>query len=66
LIFGERWSIQIDRGVVVAHVKGDGRNVEEAHERGREDVLSGVLLHVVAAAGGVDLAADFGSRLQVL
>ena len=27
-------------------------------------MLSGVLLHVIAAAGGVDLAVDMGSGLQ--
>ena len=66
LIFGERRGVEVDRAVVVAHVEGDGRHVEEADEGGGEDMLSGVLLHVVAAAGGVDLAADFGSRLQGL
>ena len=66
LLFGECRGIEVDRAVVVGHMEGDGRNVEEADECGGKDMLSGVLLHVVAAAGGVDLAADFGARLQGL
>jgi len=43
----------------------DGGHVEEAKEGGGENVLGGVLLHVVAAAGGVDLAVDAGSGLNI-
>ena len=59
-------SVEVDRAVVVGHVERDGGHVEEADEGGGEHVLSGVLLHVVAAAGGVDLAADAGSGLYDL
>ena len=52
------------RAIIVGHVERNRRNAEETNERGREHVLAGVLLHVIAAAGGVNLAVDAGSGLQ--
>ncbi len=37
-------------------MEGDGGHLVKLDEGGGEDVLSGVLLHVIAAAGGVDHA----------
>ena len=70
LIRGERRGVeivdlQINRAVIIGHVERDGGHVEEAKEGGGENVLGGVLLHVVAAAGGVDLAVDAGSGLNI-
>ena len=65
LIFAKRGRVEIDRAIVVGHVERDGRHVEKANEGGGENVLGGVLLHVVAAAGGVDFAANAGSGLYV-
>jgi hypothetical protein len=46
-------------------VEGDGGKVEEVDEGGGENVLGGVLLHVIAPAGGIDLTVDAGSGLKV-
>ena len=64
LLFRQRGRVEINRAVVVGHVERDRGHVVEADEGGGEHMLSGMLLHVVAAAGGVDLAADVGSGLQ--
>ena len=66
LLFAQSWCIEVDGAVVVRHVKGYGRNIEETNERRRQHVLAGVLLYVVAAAGGVDLSVDTGSGLEIL
>ncbi len=47
-------------------MEGNGSHVEESNECGGKDVLRGVLLHVIAAAGGVDLAVQAGSGLRIL
>ena len=49
---------------VSAPVKADGLVLEEAIEGGRQQVLTRVLLHVIEAAGPVDLAADRGACRQ--
>ena len=41
-------------------------DVEEAQERSREHVLSGVLLHMIAAAYSINLALKSHPRLKVL
>ena len=45
-------------------MEADGLRAEEFFEGGGEDVLPGVLLAMVAAAGGVDAAVDFGVRRE--
>ena len=60
----ERGRIEIDGAVVVCHVEGNGVQVETADEGRRENVLSRMLLHVIAAPGGVDLAVNPGSGLD--
>jgi hypothetical protein len=52
---------EVDGGSGFAEVEGDGGRVELAEEDGGEEVLAGVLLHVVEAAGPVDAAFDFGA-----
>lgn len=64
LLFGQRRRVQIDGAVVLGHVEGDGWNVKQTDEGGREHVLAGVLLHVIAAARRVNLATDERSGLQ--
>ena len=49
---------EVDGGEALAEVKGDGRRVELAQEDGGEEVLAGMLLHVVEAAIPVDAAFD--------
>ncbi len=56
---------EIDGAALVAHVKRDGREVVELLEGGRQHVLAGVLLHVVATALDIDRAADRKTRLQL-
>ena len=55
---------EIDGAVVVAHVKRHGREAVELFEGCREDVLAGVLLHVIATAVGIDFATNRYPRLQ--
>src|SRR5262249_26980660 len=57
---------EVDGAVVVSHVKRDGLRIEEADKGCGENVLSGVLLHVVASSSGVDEAADFCAGLDFL
>ena len=66
LIFGQRRRLEIDRTIIVGHVERDGWQIEEPDKCGREDVLSGMLLHVVTPTGGVDHASDAGSRAHGL
>src|SRR4029077_2414477 len=47
LLFRQRRSVEIDRAVVVAHVKRDGMQIEQFHERCRENVLPRMLLHMI-------------------
>ena len=57
---GGDWAAgEIDGGEGVSEVEGDGGRVEFAEEDGGEQVLARVLLHVVEAAGPVDVAFDF-------
>ena len=65
LTSGQRRSVEIDGAVVVGHVEGNGVQVVKADEGGGEDMLSGVLLHVIATAGGVNLAADARSGREI-
>ena len=58
-------SFEIDGAIIVGHVKRDRGHVEEANEGGGKDVLSRMLLHVVTATSGVDLAADMSARGEV-
>ena len=50
---------EIDGGDGLAEMEGDGRGFEFAREDGRKQMLSGVLLDVVEAAGPVDRAVNF-------
>jgi len=50
--------VQIDGTGVGPHMKRNRRKVEKAHEGGREQVLPGVLLHVVAAPFDVNQTAN--------
>ena len=65
LFFGQRGSVEVDLAIVVGHVERHGRHVVQPHERGRQHVLSRMLLHVVTAARGVNQAMDAGPRLEV-
>ena len=55
---------QIDGGGFIAQVKADGGRIEHLEEGSREDVLSGVLLHVILAAVHVDEAAHAEGQRQ--
>src|SRR6202034_2656960 len=63
LLLGQRRRVQIDRAIIVGHVERNRRQVVQPQESSGEHVLAGVLLHMVAAAGGVNLAVDAASRL---
>ena len=52
---------KVDGGDGVAEVEGDGGSVQLAQKDGGEQMLAGVLLHVVEAALPVDVAFDFGA-----
>ena len=58
-------SIDLDAPIIVGHVERNRGHIEQPHEGSGEDVLSGMLLHVVTATGGVDLAMDAASGLEV-
>ena len=49
---------EIDGGALGAQVEADGAQCEQFLENGGEQVLAGVLLHVVEAAGPIDGAFD--------
>ncbi len=51
-------AFQIDGGAFGAQVEADGAQAEALLEDRREQVLAGVLLHVVEAAGPIDGAID--------
>src|SRR5262249_36151660 len=55
-------AIGLDRAALLAEMGRHGGLAQLALERGRENVLSGVLLHGVEAAGPVDLGLDLGGR----
>src|ERR1019366_9671595 len=55
---------EIDGAEVVAHVEGNGGEAVELFEGGREHMLSGMLLHVVTAAVGIDFATNWYPGLQ--
>ena len=63
---GQRRRIQINRTCFLAHVKGNCRQVEQAHERGREHMLSGVLLHVIPPPRGINQASNARTPLRRL
>src|SRR5258708_9812469 len=50
--------------IFVAHVKGNRRHIKKPHKGGGENVLPGMLLHVVAAAGRINKTANAASFLQ--
>ena len=52
----ERWGAEVDGRRHGAHVETERRNLEQVDEHGREQMLAGVLLHVVEAARPVDRA----------
>ena len=54
LFRADRVGREIDGAALIAHVERDGGEVVELLERGRQDVLARVLLHVIATALGVD------------
>src|SRR5258708_2729657 len=53
---------QINRAIVFAHVERDGRQLVKLNKSCRENMLPGVLLHVVAAAFPINAAADPDAR----
>src|SRR6266853_5367882 len=57
---------QINRAIVFAHVERDGRHLVALDKSCRENMLSGVLLHVVAAAFRINTAADPDARNRQL
>ena len=61
---GNRVGREIDGAALVAHVERHSREIVELLERRRQYVLPGVLLHVVAAALGVDRTLQHSSRLN--
>ena len=63
-VFPGRVVLQIDRRRFRAHMKADSAIVEEPIECGREDVLSGVLLHVIKSSRPIDLAAHLEAFRQ--
>ena len=65
LILGNRRRIEIDGAIVVGHVERHGLHIEQSDKCSGEHVLAGVLLHVIAAAVGVNLAVDGGSGLNI-
>ena len=54
-------ALQIDGAEGFAEVEGDGGEAEALLEHGGEEMLAGVLLHVVEAAGPVHAAGDFAA-----
>src|ERR1019366_8827679 len=57
-----RWSCQINRAIVFPHVERDRRHLVKLDKSRREHMLSGVLLHVIVAAFGIDAAMHRGPR----
>ncbi len=51
-------SSHIDRRRVLAEMKAHGPHAEQSIDRGREDMLAGVLLHVIEATGPIDRPDD--------
>ena len=49
-----------------AHVETESRDVIQVDEHGGEEVLTGVLLHVVESATPIDLALDLRQRKRLL
>ena len=62
LIVAESVGRQIDRAAFISHVERDGLHVVKLHKCGRENVLSRVLLHVIATAQRIDEAADLSGQ----
>ena len=61
---GEAGGLQIDGAALFPHVKADRGHIEKLNERSGEHMLAGVLLHVVAAAGGIHAALDLSSHWE--
>ena len=59
-------SVEINGAVRVAHVERDSLHVVETQKSCGKDMLTGMLLHVIAAALRVDLAANPITRLHFL
>ncbi len=57
---------QINRAIVFAHVERDGRHLVKLDKSCRENVLSGVLLHVIAASFRIDAAPHPDTRNRQL
>jgi len=55
---------EVDGAAFVAHVERYGGKAEEPLESRRNHMLAGMLLHVIAAAGGIDFAANWYARPQ--
>ena len=58
--------VQVEGGALAAEVHAHGRGAEPLGDHGREQVLAGVLLHVVEAARPVDDAGDPVARQRCL
>jgi len=56
----DRDTFEIDGGAVGTQVEADGFERVELFEDGREEVLAGVLLHVIEAARPIDRGIDLG------
>src|SRR6195256_3458516 len=64
LLLGQQRRVQVYGAIFVAHVKGNRRNIKKPHKRGGENVLPGMLLHVVTAARRINKTANAASFLQ--
>jgi len=65
LFLGQAQSIKVDGAIIVGHVERYRRHIEEADESGGQDVLSRMLLHVIAPPDNVDFTSDTASRSQL-
>src|ERR1700694_3172686 len=64
LLSGQQRRFQVYGAILVAHVKGNRRHIKKPHKRSGENVLSGMLLHVVTAAARINKTANAASFLQ--
>ena len=62
--FGNAIAREIDRQCALAEPRRSGRGPRAIEQRAREQVLCGVLRHVLATAPPLDRAGDFGARLE--
>src|SRR6478609_10858239 len=63
---GKTGGFQVDGAAFLAHVEADSRHIEQPDKRSREQVLAGVLLHVVTSSRGIDGAMNLRSQSQRL